>query len=913
MEPLTAEPPVDSPAILQRFDRNVLLVSGEAIRIRPAEADDLPAIREFYDDLSDRSTYLRFFGLRPALLDQQLRPPAVPDVQARVTLLALDDDGVIGIGEYFRVPDALEAEVAFAVADRRQHEGIATLLLEDLALIAREAGLAKLVAETLATNDAMRLVFRSVGLVTREWPDGGHVHVELDLTGESLLEDHADSRDWVATVASLRPILAPNHVVVIGAGRNPASVGRRILANLRTSFQGRLSVVHPVAEEIDGIRAVARVGDLGAVADLAVVAVPAPSVVDVVEQCGRAGVRGAIVVSAGFAETGAEGVARERQLVETARRRGMRIVGPNCLGVVSTGVGLDATFAQPRPLAAGPIGIASQSGGVGMVLADEAARRGLGVSSFVSMGNKADVSGNDLLRYWADDPRTEVGLMYLESIGDPRRFGRIARAVSRRLPLVALKSGRSAAGRRGARSHTAALAADDSGVDALFAHTGVVRATSLEHLLDVGALLAAQPAPGGRRVALIGNAGGPLILAADAAAAHGLDVVELSSGLQARLRGIVDDAASVGNPVDLLATVDRPRLEAVLQAIAESGEVDACLVVVVDLVGDETALPLPTVWEHERVPAVGVVLGATSQPGSMPRYPTVERAVAALASAAERGAWLLEVADDADARRDVDLLTVRQRARSLAEHTIEGGWLGQADTFELLEALGIPMAAWEAATSAAGCVRAAGRVGFPCVLKADVAGVVHKSDAGAVIVGVDSAAAVRRAVAALRRRFGGDLRRVIVQRQAVAGPELLVGGVRDPAIGPLLVVGAGGIEAEVHRDRRVLLAPVTSRQADRALRGLRMFPLLDGFRGRPVVPLAPIVDVVERIGLLMASVPEIVELDLNPLIVSADGAVVVDARIAVSRAPTVPLRGLRAAHAPAGALVRAVVRDGPLR
>ena len=339
----------ESAAVLEAFDRDVLLSTGRAIRVRPSRPSDVTAMRRFYEDLSDRATYFRFFGLRPAILDQHLDPAGGQDIARRVVLIALDAGELVAIGEYIRLPDRPEAEVAFAVADDHQHEGIGTLLLEDLALIAQRAGIAKLVAETLARNDAMLLVFRSVGLVMRSWYESGQVRVELDLTGDSLLEERSEGRDWTAAVASLVPILSPRHVVVIGAGRNPSSPGRTILENLVGAFRGRVSVVHPDAVEIGGVASVAHVSELDAVPDLAVIAVPAASVVEVVADCGRAGVRAAVVVSAGFAEQGEEGVERERALVATARRYGMRIVGPNCLGVVSTTAGLNATFMRRDP------------------------------------------------------------------------------------------------------------------------------------------------------------------------------------------------------------------------------------------------------------------------------------------------------------------------------------------------------------------------------------------------------------------------------------------------------------------------------------------------------------------------------------------------------------------------------------
>lgn len=901
---MTARPSRDASAdragvagdtVLATFDRDVLLATGRTVHIRPSRPADAPAVRDFYAHLSDRSRYLRRFGSPPESSDDHQLLPG-NDIYDRVSLLALDDSVVIGIGEYLEVGETADVEVAFAVADSHQHEGVATLLLEDLAVIARAAGFHRLVAETLSGNGPMLTVFRTVGLVEHVWHEQGQVHIEMDLSGEDLLEDRADDRDWTAARTSLRPLFSPAHVVVIGAGRRPTSAGRAVLAELVGSFQGRVSVVHPTETVIGSVPAVADVAQLDPVPDLAIVVVPAAKVVEVVDECGRAGIPAVVVISAGFAETGGTGVERERELLATARRHGMRLVGPNCLGVVSTGVGLNATFLR-RPMVPGSIAIGSQSGGVGIVLAAEAARRQLGVSSFVSLGNKADVSGNDVLRYWADDPETAVILLYLESIGDPLRFARIARAVSRRRPIVALKSGRSEAGERGARSHTAALATDDVAVEALFAYTGVVRAETLDQLLDVGALLAEQPAPAGRRVALVGNTGGPLILAADAAVKNGLEVVELSAHLQQGLRRIVPDAASTSNPVDLLATATPAATGRVLEEIAGSGEVDAVAVVSIALDGEATtALHLD--WTDPCVPAVGVLLGGLEGAGTMPTYPTPERAMDALGLAAGRGTWLAATSEEQLTASAIDPLRLRREVRQWATTADPAtgpgrpAWLGPAETFALFEHLGVPMARSEIATSARECARAAQRVGFPCVLKADAAGLVHKSDEGGVVLGVRSTSAVRRVFGEFTRQFGDRLRHVVVQHQAEPGFEFLIGAVRDPSIGPLVVVSSGGAEAELFGDRRVLLAPVTAARARGALEQLRSYPLLRGFRGRPVVPVEPIVEIIERIGRLMVTVPEVAELDLNPVIATTAGAVAVDARVALAPQVTRPLRAL---------------------
>ena len=621
---------------LATFERDVLLVTGRAVRIRPARRSDTAGLGAFYKHLSVTSTRNRFFAMRRFIPAEELAAATVQDVLKHVTLVAEAGDDLIAVGEYHAVSGGEEAEVSFAVTDLHQHEGIGTVLLEDLAMIARSAGFHRLVASTLPENAPMRRVFGTVGLVTREWFAEGVVHVQLDLTTTHLMEDDADLRDWRAAVESLHAILQPSHVVVIGVSRDGRGPGARILAHLRRSFTGRISAVHPSGSVAGGIQSVSRISELDAVPDLAIIAVPASATVDVVDECGRAGVAAAVVISSGFAEQDDAGRQRQDELLAVARSHGMRIVGPNCLGVVSTRCGLNATFTAQRFLPGG-IAVAAQSGGVGIAIAAEAEQRHAGISAFVSMGNKVDVSSNDLLRLWADDDDTRVALLYLESFGDPVRFARVARAVSRRMPIVALKAGRTQPGRRAAQSHTAALATDDIVVDALFAHTGVIRARTLEELIDVGLLLDRQPAPAGSRVALIGNAGGPLILGADIAADRALVVPELSEGLRATIADLVPAAAATANPVDLTSAMDGGQLAAVTRAIAGSGEVDACIVVVVavDESSDRLAAALPNGLD---VPIAVARTGSAN--GELPTYPSAERAAVAVALAAQRARWL---------------------------------------------------------------------------------------------------------------------------------------------------------------------------------------------------------------------------------------------------------------------------------
>ena len=893
-------PPEATGGWLDVFERDVLLTTGRSVRIRPARPGDVKGLGQFYATLSVESRSSRFFGFRPAIPERELVATTVQDPAHHVALVALEASEIIGAADYYEVGDD-EAEIAVAVADRYHHEGVGTLLVEDLASIARASGFRRLVAQTLPSNTKMRSVFANVGLLCRQWFDDGVVEVQLDLTDEHLLQDDADLRDWKATVASLRPIVSPTHVVVIGASRRDGP-GRRILGHLEETFTGRISVVHPTAASVGLTPAVRSLAELDSVPELAIVAVPAPHVQAVIEECGAAGIAAAVVIASGFAETGPLGARLETEVLASARRHGMRIVGPNCLGVVATGVGLNATFATQQ-FRAGGIAIGAQSGGVGIAIAAEAEHRRAGISAFVSMGNKADVSGNDLLRLWADDDRTSVILLYLESFGNAQRFARVARAVSRRKPVVALFGGRSVAGSRGTRSHTAALATDDAAVDALFEHTGVIRANGLEELMDTGILLDSQPAPAGTRTVLVGNAGGPLVLAADAADQAGLDLPELSPELQGRIRSIVPDAAATANPVDLSAQATPEQVAAVVDAVASSGEADTCVAVIVEI-DDVTAMIVDALGRVAGDITLALAyLGGEPGESRVPAFPSPERVMRAVSLATRRATWLRVAADDdVTGAPGPDDATTFAAARRTVRGALDGRddstantWLAPGTAFDVLASVGVPVAPWRIAMSPGESAAAFRQLGGECVIKAIVDDLVHKSDEGAVVVGIESPEQARSTHRALARRFGSRFRGAIVQSRARPGVELLVGAIRDPQFGPLVVVAAGGVNAEVLDDRAVLIAPVTIAGATRAIERLRIAPLLHGYRNRPPVPVPKIAELVARIGRLVAVVPEIDQLDLNPVIVDSFGCVAVDARVAVKHvsSPATPLRGLR--------------------
>jgi acetate---CoA ligase (ADP-forming) len=692
----------------------------------------------------------------------------------------------------------------------------------------------------------------------------------------------AREHDWAAVAASIRPILEPRSIVVIGASEERQRPGNAVLRNLRRAFAGQLSVVHPTAVAIDGLVAYRRVADIPGPVDLAVVAVPAAAVPQVIDECGAAGVRAAVVLSAGFSETGA--VALQADMLERARRHGMRLVGPNCFGVANPSLGLDTTFGV-NEMRSGSIALASQSGGLGIALLAEVAKRGLGISSFVSLGNKADISSNDLMCFWNDDAATKVIALYLESFGNPRRFAALARSISQRLPIVALKGGRSEAGQRGARSHTAALMTNDSVVDALFANGGVIRVRTLEELVDVTSFFDSQPIPNGNRVAIIGNVGGPLILAADAAEASGLAVPVLSASLQQGVLDVVADAAATANPVDLLATVTGAQLKAVLDLIGGSREVDAIVVVTVPIHAAAESLGMSVQGAGLGLPLLVAEMGEPPDRVAPGSFPAPERAIHALSCAVEYADWLRVLRDIPEpSLRAVPPLDV-DKARTMVQAAVSAGdeWLNPEVAFGVLAQLGVEVAPYRYVRTHEALATATQQLGFPVVLKADAVGVIHKTEAKALARGVNSVAEAIGAFDQFAQLFVGSLRGVVVQREMRQGLELIVGASRSERYGPLLLVGAGGTAAEILGDRTTLLAPASSIEIVSALRKLRIAPLLAGYRDHTAVDLPRLADLVYRVGVLIASVPEIVELDLNPVIASAEGIAAVDVRMRVQR------------------------------
>ncbi len=884
-----------------QWESDVVLADGGTVRLRPVRPDDDARLLALYEALSDESIYLRFFSPVPRPTAAQLERLTNVDYVNNMAMVAQLGDELVAIARYDRTgPD--EAEVAFTVRDDQQGRGLGTLLLEHLAVVARANGVHTFVADTLPSNTRMLGVLKDAGWTAqRSFVDGTvQVRFAIDPTATSVAA--VEAREARAEAASIVRLLSPRSVAVVGASRKAGTIGNAVFRNLLSyGFQGPVYPVNPSSLSVAGVRAYPTVLDVPDAVDVAIIVVPAALVGEVVEQCAQKRVHGLVIISAGFAERGADGRTAQQALIATARRNGMRIIGPNCLGVVNTApdVRLNATFA-PAPPVPGHVGFLSQSGGLGIELMARAGALGIGISEFVSVGNKADVSGNDLLQHWETDPNTQVILFYLESFGNPRKFARLARRIAREKPIVAVKSGRTAAGSRAASSHTAALASPDVAVDALFRQTGVIRVDLLEELLDTAQVLSSQPLPPGKRVAIVSNAGGPGILAADACAGAGLDVSELSDGTQDALRAFVAHDASVRNPIDLVAAATAGDYERALRVVLADDTIDAALVIfappLVTRAVDVARAIAAAARDAGPKPVIACFLGREGVPDELrgdeehrtiPSFAFPEAAAHALGRAADLAEWRRQPVGDVPAFADIDLA----RARGIVAEQLatipfgEGVWLDATRATELLSCFGIPVAPLRAAHDADEAVRAADALGYPVVLKAGSPEIVHKSDVGAVVLGLGDAQAVRAAFTAMSARLGDTMGGAIVQATAQPGVETILGVTQDPSFGPLVLFGLGGVTAELLADRSLQIVPITDEDAHRLVRSLRGSPLLFGYRGRPAVDVAALEDLVLRVGCLADELPEVSEMDLNPVVVSDSGALAIDIKIRCAHAP----------------------------
>ena len=819
-------------------EAHIVLKDGSTLHVRPVRADDGDRIRAFMDALSPESIVFRFFGVPN--LSWVINWSLDVDYADRFALVAETGTPpqVVAHAAYIRCsPD--QAEVAFLVADALHGHGIATTLLAHLAEVAARNGITTFIAEVMPANHRMIEMFRESGfpVEVRSSADSIEIQLPTSLTPEALAR--FEERERAAAVAAVRSFLEPRSVAVVGAGRHRGTISGEVLHNVLSSgFNGPVYAVNPATDTVQNLPAYPTVSEIPGQVDLAVVVVPAEQVVTVARDCAHAGVRALLVISSGFAEAGELGARRQQELLEICRTAGIRIVGPNCLGVINTApaIRLNATFAT-RPALPGSVGFMSQSGGLGVAIIEAASRLGLGLSSFVAVGNKADLSGNDMLSYWEQDPNTSVALLYLESFGNPRKFARLAPRFARRKPLLAVKSGRSTAGVRETESHTGTLLAEsDVTVDALFEQAGVIRTDTLHELFAVAQLLTTQPVPRGDRVAIITNAGGPGAMCADACQADGVDVPILSADVQQRLSAFLPPGASVSNPIDMLSLSTADDYGHCVQTLINADACDAILTIFVPSLSATAAevaaavskvararppVALAAVFMTEQAPPEELRTADTQVPG----YEFPEDAARAVALAAKHGRWRTRPQFTRQRLPGVQL----ERAASLisAQLADSSAWMASDRVGELLACYGLSA--------------------------------------------------------------------VIGTSEIPAGVEMIVGVANDSNFGPVVACGAGGPTGELVHDLAVRLTPLSDLDAYEMVRSLKTFPLLDGYRGAEPCNVASLENVLLRISAMVEAHREIVELDCNPLFVSAHGTVIADARVRLKvAAPLAPVPSLRA-------------------
>jgi acyl-CoA synthetase (NDP forming)/RimJ/RimL family protein N-acetyltransferase len=865
----------------ERLVRDVLLRDGSTLRLQAPTPVDLDDIKAFYDGLSPESRYFRFHDV--GRTDIVARADAEATGVDRLALISRHDGRVVAVASFDGLREPGVAEVAFAVADDDQGRGIGMRMLEQLAEIAADRGIHRFDAEVMAGNGPMLGVFEHAGFAVRRRGSFGELTVSLDITPTEAVLERIGERDHLASIASLRPVLAPTSIAVVGAAATPGNVGRAVLANIIAGgFEGVVIPVNPVGGVVCSMRAALSLAELEVAPELVIIAAGGDAVLEYAAQAAAAGARALLVLPAGPEQEGGEAaLAREERLLEIVRDGGLRMVGPSSLGVLNTAadVSLNATFtgAGGRP---GALAICSPSGAVGIGLLGHAAARQLGISMFASLGNRADVSTNDLLECWEQDERTGAVILYVESFGSPERFTRIARRVSRRKPILAVK-GRRRAERvlSEARSHTAAALRGDAVVDALLHQAGVLRCRGGEQLFDAAEFFERQPLPSGRRIGIVSSSEGVATLAADACATRGLEVA---------------DASEAQNPLVLGISAGPDEYAATIRGLLADAAIDALMVFYVDFYdGDPEAVlaAISAVLEGQPKPVVASVLGSDGRLPArtglgVPNFLFPEACAAVLARAAERREWLSRPLGEAPRYRNLDGAAARALITAFLDRHPAGGWLSLAEAEALLATHGIPVAASRPCRDLERAVAVAAEIGAPVALKADFPAPVHASDIDAVMLGLDDESAVRSGWRELERRVqaaGREWTGAIVQRMiAPGGADVLVGAIGDPDLGPVLAVGFGGRRAGLGRSAAFRLLPVTDTETDELIDSAEgVATQLDGFRGSAVLDRQALRELMLRFAVLLRELPEVVETDLNPVRCMTNGCVVLDMRLRI--------------------------------
>ncbi|MFC1970830.1 GNAT family N-acetyltransferase [Chloroflexota bacterium] len=893
---------------LSQYRREEILRDGYRVLLRPIERIDVPLWFAFISRLNTHSKYLRFHNIPKEMTEEDAIRYCTVDYHNSFAYIAEIGKGkdrkIIAITRYYRLPNKRSAEVAFAIEDAHQNIDLGIRLIKALVNVARENDISIFETDVLGENRQMMEAFKDYGFHVSSNLEDGVYHVTFPIKQTQIVDMKEASRDSVAVIASLQPIVNPKSVAIIGAARYSGTIGNLLMrCILQSGFSGIVYPVNPNTEAVLSVKSYPSVLDIPGKVDMAIIAVPASIVNKVADECGQKGVRALIVISDGFRERNPEGAAREEELRNVTLSYGMRLVGPNCMGVINTdpNMRLNATFSQVYPNA-GNVAFLTQSGAMGLTILEHVKNLNMGISTFVSVGNRADVSSNDFLQYWEQDPATKVILLYLESFGNPKRFARIARRVSAKKPIVAVKSGSTAAGAGAASSHTGALATSDVASDVLFQNAGIIRVNAVEELFNLATLLSTQPLPKGKRLVIVTNGGGPGILAADAAARNGLEIKELSAEASAKIRLILKRDINLGNPLDTTAGATAQEYEGILRVLVDDKNVDAVLAIfappiVVETKDMENALRrvVPVFWRYKK-PLLGCFIGQkglSSRIGThghfIPLYTFPEEAILSLKRAVEYAELQRKPRGKIPMIKGIQ----KEKARQLIDTVIKNSterplWLSAGEIAELLACYGIRQAEVVVAKTLSEAQASAARLGFPVAVKLASPTITHKTDVGGVVLNVTSKSEVEKAYYTIKKNLEKlgrqqEMSGVAIQQMITGGIETILGVTQDPSFGPLMMFGSGGIYAELIKDVTMKLHPITDLDAIEMINSLKLTKLFEGYRGSPPSDIKALQNLLQRVSAMVEDIPEIAELDLNPVNVMprGKGYRVVDARISV--------------------------------
>jgi len=889
-----------------QYEAEVLLKDGSSILVRPIRADDTTSWVEFVGRLSAQTKYLRFHYMPKEMgLEDAVR---FCTVDYRNTfgfiaeVLRETKRDIVAIGRYYRLPDHHSAEVALTVEDIYQNRGLGTSMLEQLANVARENGIDTFEADVLGENDQMMSVLRDYGFHINSELQTGVYRVTFPIAQTPVVVEKEAERERASTLASLRWLLKPQSIAVIGASRHPGTIGYLLLQCLTQSgFSGKVYPVNPNTDSLMSLKTYPSVLAIPGDVDMAVIAVSAKMVAKVADECGHKGVHTLVVISDGFKEVGPEGASREKELRDITLGHGMRMIGPNCMGVINTdpSIKLNATFSPVYP-PVGNVAFLSQSGAMGLVVLEYASNLDIGISTFVSVGNRADISSNDLMEYWEQDPSTDVILLYLESFGNSRKFSRIARRVTAKKPVVVVKGGSTQAGSRAAASHTGAMATSDVVSDVLFQHAGIIRVNLMEEMFDVAALLSSQPLPRGRRLVIVTNGGGPGIIAADYAARNGLSLPQPSQEMIGKLKSVVKRDISFHNPLDITAGADAEEFRGILRLLADDKDSDAVLSIFIPPVVENmesfeaSIRDVAQYFWNERKPLLACFLGQRgfkSKLGSsgrfVPSYPFPEEAISALSKAVQYAEMCQKPTGKIPEFTGIKKSEARDIiGNAMTKSTQRPLWMRPQEISSLLTCYGMRFVEALVARTPTEAAAAAAKIGFPVAVKLDSSTITHKSDVGGVVLGLGSGDEVKQAFNNIRVRLKkegrlNEMQGVVVQKMINEGIEAIVGVMQDPSFGPLIMFGSGGVYAELMKDVVLRLHPISDLDAAEMIDSIKMSSLFKGFRGSPPADIEAIQDLLLRLSAMVEDIPNIAELDFNPVKVMPQGKgyYIVDARI----------------------------------